>query len=210
MKMAGRIIFFFVASTLLCAAADAAFLDQSWEQPTEPPWANSICILSPIGQEFTPTVSSISSVELAISADFLNQRPGDISALTVRIRENTITGNILGQATVDAAADTAFMSTISGAVGWGWLQFDLGGSAPLTAGNVYVIEAWVPEMGALNWLWEGWVGDGSGLPGSAISAGEPSTGNAARGFRTYYVPEPATIFLLGLGGLFLRRRVSDR
>ncbi len=204
--MGRRIVFLFTTSILLCAAADAALLDQSWEQPTRPPWANSIHILSPIGQEFTPTVNSISSVQLAISADFLNQQPGDISALTVRIRENTITGNILGQATVDAAADTAFMNTISGPAGWGWLQFDLGGSLPLTAGGVYVIEAYVPEMGALNWLWEGWVGDGSGLPGRAISAGEPSTGSAARGFRTYYVPEPATIALLGIGALCLVRR----
>ena len=155
-------------------------------------------------------MNSISSVELAISADFLNQQPGEIAAITVRIRENTITGNILRQATVDAAADTAFMNTISGAKGWEWLEFDLGSSVPLTAGNMYVIEAWVPEMGALNWLWEGWVDDGSGLPGSAISAGDPSTGTAARGFRTYYVPEPGTIFLLGLGGLFLRRRISDK
>ena len=206
--MKRHVFFFFAVVSLFCAGVDAAFLDQSWEQASDPPWANSIYLLSAIGQEFTPTVDNIVSVELAISADFLNQQTGDISDMTVRIRENTITGTILGETTVDASADAAFMSLISGSAGWGWLEFDLGGAVSLTAGNVYVIEAWIPEMGALNWLWEGWVDDGSGLPGRAISAGDPSTGLAARGFRTYYIPEPGTLLLLGLGGLMLRRKVG--
>jgi hypothetical protein len=170
-------------------------IDQQWERPSASyDYVNwSILNGSPIGQEYTAGMNNITGVELSISDSY---PPSGIAAIDVKIRDDTIQGPVL-------ASGTTTFKTVPDE----WLYVDFGGSFSLTEGNRYVIEVFMPS-GSQYWSWNSWNdADGIGLPGRQIINGNPYTyDNKAFGFRTYAVPEPATLLLLGLGGLALLRK----
>lgn len=197
-----------VTATFVGSKAEADLVDQFWEKPGSANWSCSIYLLSPIGQEFTAGVDNITAVELPISGDYLNMSGGQASPITVEIRSNDITGSVLASATLAPNVDAAFLDSLSSSPGFVWLYFDFGGATPIVAGERYVIDVSVPELGPLNWLWEGWVDLGGSLPGRPISNGALPGQQvlSARGFRTYYIPEPATFLLLGFGAVLLKKK----
>ena len=192
----------------------STIIDQFWERPE--PYvsggsSSSIFLGQSIGQEFTPTMDSIVAVELAISADYLNMNPGEIQPITVIIRENVINGNALTTSTILSVVDDDFIELLSNDPYFVWLYFDFGEEISVIPDSRYVIEVSMPELGALNWMWDAWEDTYNvGIPGYRITSGErQETGYPTSfGFRTYAIPEPATIALLSLGGLLLRKRKS--
>ena len=93
--------------------------------------SRNIGLFSPLGQEFTPTMSPLIAVELYVESPIINPPLPD-NTITVHIREATIDGNILG--TASRLASSGFE---------GWLRFDFPGGIDMTFGlgsSVYVIE----------------------------------------------------------------------
>jgi len=173
-------------------------IDQHWEKPGSPhnEEGRSILNQSPLGQEFTPEADIITVVEIAIDDVDL---PSETVSITTKIRDNTITGPIVASATLTLESPSDVVN---------WWHFDFGEEIVVTAGNRYVIDVSIP-MGSARWSWQAWEdSDGIGIPGRRIVSGNylSETDNLAFGFRTYTVPEPATLFLFGLGGLGLLRK----
>jgi hypothetical protein len=139
-------------------------------------------------------MNNITAVELSIT-DFGFLLPSGIATVDVKIRDNTIQGSVL-------ASGTSTFETVPDE----WLYVDFGGSFPLTVGNRYVIDVSMLS-GSQFWCWNSWNdADGIGLPGRLIRSGQFLDPDYAFGFRTYAVPEPATLFLLGFGAVILRRK----
>lgn len=157
-------------------------------------------ILAPFGQEFTPTLDALDWVHILIG-------PRTEPVAVVNIRENTITGPILG---------TSLPGTIGPLVPgqFSFMQFDFSDRVPLVPGNLYVIEI---EMlsGGLAFVRDT---ENHYAGGRAISLGNPVPGTDF-GFReglVVPVPEPGTVSLLSIGllglvgGVVRRRRSSQR
>lgn len=172
-------------------------IDQEWKRPStgdETRISFSIANNAPIGQEFTPEMDNITGVDLSLK-DFRDPLGTDDTTIEVRIREETIDGVII------ASGITTFTTVVRT-----WMHFDLDGPVPLIPGNLYVIEA-VMLVGSEFWTWHSWADtDGLGLPGRLIASGVFAEPDNAFGFRTYAVPEPGTILLLGFGALLLRKK----
>jgi hypothetical protein len=95
----------------------------------------NIEFFSPIGQEFTPTLTSLNTVEL-VTENFDGAEP---STLLVNIRQGTITAPIIG---------TSLPITIpSGSFGsFSLNRFDFPSAVPLVPGSIFIIQV-VPVLG---------------------------------------------------------------
>lgn len=91
-----------------------------------------------VGQEFTPTVSSLTAVDLFL-VSFLPTTPGSPVSVTVNIRSGTIAGLILGSKTQIINAP-AVMSQV---------HFDFDSPVTLTPGAIHVIQ--VQSTSNLGW-----------------------------------------------------------
>jgi len=177
-------------------------IDQHWEEPESPHGFYSFSILNtaPLGQEFTAGADCITAAEIFISNPFAPP-PGELASITVKIHESTITGSVLASSTV----------TLETPPYESWWYFDFGEEVPITHSNPYVIDVSMSE-GSVYWSWDSWEdSDGIGVPGRMIVGGgyhDPGGEETdyAFGFRTYTIPEPATLLLFGFGCLILRGR----
>jgi hypothetical protein len=149
-----------------------------------PPLGQNIQFFSPIGQEFTPALTSLDAVEL-----FTN---GIGATLVVNIRQDTITGPLLGTS-LSVSLQDLFP---------GITHFDFPATVPLVPGQLYVIEALVAsgdfaEIGSSGGPFSTYPG------GNQILQGVPQPNNDLW-FREgpAAVPEPGSSFVLfGLGAL---------
>ncbi len=89
----------------------------------------SIQALSPIGQEFTPTLSSLDFVEL-FTEDFGDAHNGVGGELVVNIRHGTITDSIIA-----TSLPVTLPDSFSGIT-----HFNFPSSVSLTPGEIYIIE----------------------------------------------------------------------
>jgi hypothetical protein len=172
-------------------------IDQQWERPhSSCDWRGySVKNNYPLGQEFTAGKNNITGVELSML--FAGYPPLGIATVDVAIRDGTVQGQTLASGT-NTFEITATMSET-------WLYFDFGGPVSLSVGNHYTIEASMPS-GSEFWCWNAWNdADGIGLPGR-LTFGSAYSDTYAFGFRTYAIPEPGTILLLGLGTAILRKK----
>jgi len=179
--------------------AQGYIIDQHWERPASPYNYDSTSILNgqPMGQEFTPGADTITAV--AVSLTYWDDPPSGIASITAAIRESTITGAIVASANLTLEYPTDE-----------WWFFDFGEEVPITSGNQYVVDVSM-QAGSEYWSWNAWEdSDNIGVPGRMIYSGDwyivsPDV-SYAFGFRTYTIPEPTTLVLLGFGGLALLRK----
>lgn len=143
---------------------------------------------APLGQEFVPDVSNLAAVELYISVSGGGAGP----AVTVNVREDTITGAIVGTGSISSALT-------------GWNLIDLNADAWLTVGELYVLEFISSSPNGVTRQSGNYYGDGR-----YIFKGTPQTSGSDLQFRTYYdteaqapVPIPGAVWLLGSGLLGL-------
>ena len=137
------------------ASASSLKLDQSNIFTDGGAW--SIQQLGPVGQAFVPTLPVMDRVELW-TADGDPQTSG--VALQVYIRENSISGQVIGTSSITSLTD-GFS---------GIARFDFPEAVPLVPGNLYVLE--VVAVSGDNWM-VGWNED-TYSSGYAIVLGEPA------------------------------------
>lgn len=95
----------------------------------------------PIGQSFTPSLPSLTDVQIVVSPATLDPLPSD---LEVEIRAGTIAGAILG-----TASGPSYTSATPLFLGFSFADFDFGSSIALTPGNLYVIDVIAPTTSVL-------------------------------------------------------------
>ena len=161
--------------------ADPFIIDQR-NDDFIPPLFQSIQFFNPIGQEFTPTLPSLDSVEL-FTTDFGVGGPVDFF---VNIRANSIIGPILGTSLTVSHAGPFERIT----------HFDFPSAVPLSPGELHVIEVLSTGL-------NGGIGS-SGGPFSTYAGGRQIIEGLAEPindlwFREGPVPEPSTILLFGTG-----------
>jgi len=139
-------------------------IDQSFTGPCTGGGLN-VNAFVPAGQEFTPTVSNLASVDLFLSD------PPVTTSVTVKIHLGSVTGPIVGTITQNVPFPVSTP-----------VHFDFPSPIPLTPGSIYVIEATSPGPFGLSWC----VGVGNPYTGgSAIKSGNPQSFDFA--FTTFFL-----------------------
>jgi len=198
-------LLFLTALLVVCgtmAHADTLMIDQS--NSVTPNYSTSIQFAGSIGQEFTPTLTSLNFVELK-TQDFGNPNGinGIGATLRVNIRIGTIVGTIIGTSgDVVLPDDFAYNHDYRGGDLFGGLvtTFNFATPVSLTPGSLYVIEAIV--VSGDNWGLGGTDASDNYAGGRAIHGGQPTANDDLyfrEGIQSPAVPEPATMVLLGTG-----------
>jgi hypothetical protein len=160
----------------------------------------------PIGQEFTPTLTSLNFVDLHI--DDVGSDIGPGADFQVNIRSGTINGTIVGTSSTTFVPD----NTNLGGGGNIITRLSFPTAVTLVPGNVYVIDVvqlapFVP--GNANFGIDGNFGN-TYAPGRAIIAGTPNTDFDFFFREGIAVPEPGSFALVAIGSLgllaYARRR----
>jgi hypothetical protein len=168
--------------------ADNVVIDQSNTAAIS--FGLSIRLNAPVGQEFTPTLTSLNFIDL-ITGD----TSGSAGAtLRVNIRLGSLAGAIVG-----TSGDVVLPNLFGQAFGGAITSFTFGTPVTLTPGSLYVIQPVV--VSGDNWFL---YGDGNTYSGGRlIVSGIPNANadfNFVEGVRTPSgVPEPTTMLLLGTG-----------
>lgn len=176
------------------AGASQFIVDQKNDNFT-PSLFQSIQTLSPIGQEFTPTLNSLDFVEL-FTQDFGRSNNPLGANLFVNIRSGDISGSILGTSDIVSLADKFS----------GITQFNFSKTVTLNPEQKYVIEAKFAS-GSDNWALGSSGGPVSTYPnGNLISTVKGVTTSNSKndlwfreGAKPVSVPEPS--ILLGIGSV---------
>jgi hypothetical protein len=155
-------------------------LDQAYD-PGTAGLSQSIPGMSPMGQEFTPSISTLAQVDVDIV-----EAGGASGSIIMNVREGTIDGQVIATGSKGIAAGFS-----------GWVIFDIP-DVGVIPGEVYVIELQAETPTPFSPMWPSnefpWVNDP--YPGGvAITSGQPSPNNDYH-FRTWG-PDECTITISG-------------
>jgi hypothetical protein len=207
-KLDGRLLGTFLVSALAanCAVGSAAVLDQAQESHDS---ISSMYVGQRVAQTFRPGFSAqLDHVDLY--AEWPGPAQYSLEVLIVETIGELPTGTVLASVSVPGNEDLWFS----------WFSVDfLSESVFLSAGELYaiVMQCSNPDVNGSLGLTEKQGGDAypGGKAWTWLSEWNEwrlrdsffgEVGDADRTFRTYMVPEPATLSLLALGGLAMIRR----
>jgi hypothetical protein len=191
-------------------------IDQSYLPTTGQGFNVSASVNLPLGQEFTPTLSSLNFVDMFIGDAGSDVGPG--ASFRVLIHSSTITGTVLGTSNTVGVADNTNLG-VGNYANFIVTRFTFASSVFLTPGQLAVIE--VQQQGTIVPGNSNFLAYGGPLNSSTYAGGRGIVNGAAQAnfdfaFREGVltaVPEPTSIVLCGLGlaGVGLvgwRRRVA--
>jgi hypothetical protein len=190
-----RYLFFLLA----CARATGQgvlFFDQqsSTNEIPNPFLGTVIQQFAPLGQSFTPTLTSIGFVRLKLYDG--NSGNGIGATLVVNLRSNAITGSILAQ-TISVTLTDGFAEVVS---------FVFPMPVTLTPGTNYFFEpvvqsgdSWKVDLGPYNYPGGTTISQGLSIPGSDLWFREG-----------IIVPEPSSALLIVIGATVLVRQFRKR
>lgn len=175
-----------VLSIPMAIASAHGTLDQFFDSTADLNFGVSASHHAPIGQEFTPTTSSVASVDVYMGG--ANSHIGPGQDVAINLRESSITGTLLG-----SSAPVYVGSTDPGS----FVHFDFPSDVSVTPGSVYVLEVSISNP-HVTWL-DGVARENATYAGgSAILFGSISP-NRDFLFRTYSGPGTKRDVLTGSG-----------